>query len=361
MIIENLVRYLNQNYRYCFLRGKQIFRVLPKIPKDIDILIDKKDFSRLQDYLKRKGFFIFPWSKRYGFFAISFDEQRQIFYKLHIVHKIVYGKFYNFTTDYESIILKTRIKKNNYYVAGKDEIQDRLDYLHSALDKKRALGRFSLIRMKLKLFNLHSIAIILYFLFYKLKYFLSKKGISLCFVGVDGVGKTTIINELEQVLAPFEVKTIYMGGKKSVLPPLKVKGFFLSNIKKILEVYLRFLFRILPNRNKIILFDRYIYDNFYRKNDSLLYRFRKFIINLYFKPDLIFLLVLEPLSLIKERERKLEFPFQRLEYEQNLYKRMKEDFDNIFIINNTDKKNTVHFIIKKLLESLNWRFIYECY
>ena len=360
MKMKNVINHLNKNYGYCFLRGKQVFQVLPEIPKDIDILIDKKDFFRFKEWLRKQGFFIFPLSKKYGFFAIGFDEQRQKFYKLHIVYKIVYGKFYNFPIDYENVILKTRIKRNRYYIVGKKEIQDRLDYLHLTIDKKKKFGQSDLIKTKLELFNLNSIAIILYFLLYKLKYFFSRKGISLCLLGVDGVGKSTIIEDLKQILSPFEIKIIYMGGKKSILSPLKVENFLLSNVRKIIEVYLRFLFRIFPYRNKIILFDRYIYDVIYRNNNSL-YKLRKFIINLYFKPDLIFLLVLEPLSLIKERERKLEFSFQRLEYEQNLYKRMKEDFDNIFTINNTDKKNTVHFIIKRVLESLNGGFIYEHY
>ena len=201
------------------------------------------------------------------------------------------------------------------------------------------------------------------------------------FMGADGSGKTTTINELMSLLGEEKCHYVHLGNKSEILPTtrlinkyrkdnikkvneIKVVDFhkkknkinFISKIKSIifnlnflLEVYINICWIILKNkfylRKEFILIDRYIYDR-YEVNDSML-KYRLFP-----APSLIFLLDASINTLL---ERKNEHPEITLKYFQNKYYKflLNQDFSKVIRINSENSLAMNTNLIIRLINNEN--------
>lgn len=151
---------------------------------------------------------------------------------------------------------------------------------------------------------------------------ISPTGLSICFLGPDGVGKSYLINSLHEENLPFRdlvychlkpypkkrntMETNHDPGKSQPY------SFFLSSLKL---TYFFFIFiygwyiNILPElwKSKLVIFDRYIYDiqidpkRFRLKG---LFYLKKFLIYVVPKPEITFILKADP-ELIYKRKKEL--------------------------------------------------------
>jgi thymidylate kinase len=195
------------------------------------------------------------------------------------------------------------------------------------------------------------------------------------FMGVDGSGKTTTINELISIIGEDKCHYLHLGNKSKILPTtrliqrfrkdstskvtevkfvdshkLKYNRNFTTRIKSIifntnlfLEVYINISWNIFKNKfflkKEFILIDRYIYDR-YKVNDSML-KYRLFP-----SPNLIFLLDASISTLL---ERKKEHPEITLKNFQNRYYKflLNQDFSKVIRINSENSlANNTNLIIR---------------
>lgn len=180
------------------------------------------------------------------------------------------------------------------------------------------------------------------------------------FLGVDGSGKSTLINSIvkknRDKFKKIHFNPDYFRKKKEQIinPHLKKKrGRIFSLLKIIYWVINNQIFRILNyNSNKIYFFDRYIYDVII---DPLRYRFSlpnkliKLIIKFIIRPDLIILLTGNPNKIYS---RKKELKLSDMIRLNKKYIKFIRQFDQKIVLNCQDKidlnKNKVLNNIKKL-------------
>ncbi|MFC2062007.1 hypothetical protein ACFLUV_05795 [Elusimicrobiota bacterium] len=192
------------------------------------------------------------------------------------------------------------------------------------------------------------------------KSILPKFGVVAAFIGLDGVGKTTISNSLMEVLKYFgaKYKYVYMGRvRKHVLPMDKIaKKVGISQMKNkniekegynsayliirdsiyALDMMLRYIINILPYKlfNYVIICDRYAYDVYQDKNQTFISRFvLKFC---YPRPDLLFFLDLPDEEIIK---RKKEYGSNKRAYLRKSWEEVAVNFKAIKIITDDIDKN----------------------
>ena len=199
------------------------------------------------------------------------------------------------------------------------------------------------------------------------------------FMGADGSGKTTTINDLMSVVGEEKCHYVHLGNKSRILPTTRlinryrndnrkklnkikvsdintqrVKINFISKIKSIilnlnllLDVFINIYWIILKNKfylkKEFILIDRYIYDK-YEVNDSML-KYRLFP-----APSLIFLLDASINTLL---ERKNEHPENTLKYFQNKYYKflLNQDFSKVIRINSENSLEMNTNLIIRLINS----------
>jgi thymidylate kinase len=177
------------------------------------------------------------------------------------------------------------------------------------------------------------------------RYFGKRRGVLIAFLGPDGAGKSSLIDELLQrrIDGPFPMVCVYMG-KRDVFLPTSVLIRFLHReqdpgektassssgrqeggttkvvkdlaglLNWILEQWARYLVKIRPvlQQGGIVLADRYAFDLANRPDFSVVHRpiIRKLLARLFPVPDRTYLLWEDPEVLF---ERKAEWPVDHLE------------------------------------------------
>jgi hypothetical protein len=260
-LVEKFLRELKKfKIKYCILRN---YENLPKDPKekggDIDILVEKNDFSRTVDIVKKQGFVQYPFCHPHFMF---FQYDRDFgWVKLDIIR----GKV-------------PQTKKFKFFRVPKHKIEYRL---------KKSLAQRVWTRILRDTF----------FLF---------RGRLICCIGPDGSGKSTISKIIKKELDffPRKVKRIYFGTRYG--------GRFIRMFDLLIKVFDIFLNKILGN---IIVTDRYIYLTF-RKNPILSRIIRKIAPT----PDLVFLMRVNPSSI---RKRKDELSVNEIKEQYLLFEKIK--------------------------------------
>ena len=194
---------------------------------------------------------------------------------------------------------------------------------------------------------------------------------TIAFIGIDGSGKTTIMEEVEKELKKLgeESKPVYMGlGGNFTFPFLRGTMKFYSNIKyrqlnkirkkelkqdnwrergffwvlvQYIELWTRWIKYKLFSKRKIILFDRFFYDGLVLTNEKNFHFFKKITP----KPDICFMPVAPPEII---RERKDEASKENI---KNFYKKaelLKKHF-KIEVIDNT---KLLEEVIKEVMEKI---------
>ncbi len=193
---------------------------------------------------------------------------------------------------------------------------------------------------------------------------------TIAFMGIDGAGKTTLINEIEKSLrARGETPDIfYMGlGRDIRLPLLKhlmgrysTKRYNLNKSKSkrkdrdnyrprsskwllvySLELFLRY-FLAKFSRKKYVLFDRYFYDGLVFSSE----RDFRFLKRLFPRPDKCFL-IYAPAKII--RSRKKEAPVKDI---TKFYERM-DEISKHFNIEKIDNTRNLNLVKNEILEKIN--------
>ena len=190
-----------------------------------------------------------------------------------------------------------------------------------------------------------------------------KPTIVISFMGVDGSGKSTLIEKLRKKLSKKYKKIKYLHLRpylflldKSTVnnnphylkPPLSP---FESLIKILiwLFMYKCFFFLNFKKKNHLIIFDRYAHDLWL---DKIRYRFNlsnsltKYILNLFPEPHL-WIFLKAPIKIIEKRKK--ELPTNELTKQMKAYMNFARVKKNSLIINTT-KSNTKNLllIIKKI-------------
>ena len=177
----------------------------------------------------------------------------------------------------------------------------------------------------------------------RLRYFGSRRGVLIAFLGPDGAGKSTTLEAVRRLSAkgPFPVETVYMGKRDTFLPTSmlirmlyrrKLNGeerngngetskrrglaLLLFNLKDLaglmnwaLEQWARYLVQVRPylQQDGLVLTDRYAFDLGNREADSVAHKrfFRRLLPHVFVVPDHTYLLWEEPEVLYS---RKPEMP-----------------------------------------------------
>lgn len=216
---------------------------------------------------------------------------------------------------------------------------------------------------------------------FKLKRYLKHQGVMIAFLGTDGSGKSTIIENLPVVLErtfddsqikyyhwrPKYIKNPKGGSGKgsieNITDPHKKKPygkvvsfgkFIYFNLDYILGYWLSV--KVHLGKNKLVVFDRYYYDYMldkyrYRLNlsEGTINAFLPFIP----KPDITFLLAGDPKIIY---ERKKELPIEKLEEQVNRLLEQKDKFPHSKLIDaNQSIEDVVFDVSKNILEFMKKR------
>ncbi|MDP2672768.1 MAG: hypothetical protein Q8O84_03065 [Nanoarchaeota archaeon] len=295
-LLENLFEeFNNRGISYC-VRSK--YKHLPKSLDngDIDMLLEKKDFLKFIEIIKKFKFKFYPYTKP-NFFYFIYDKN------LGLIHLDV-------------ILIKKMISikkyKNFYIPANEKSIPNRKTFLQKI---KTGLRRR------------------IYWLF---------NGPVIVFEGPDGSGKSTLTNAVYTILEKFPIKkeiihfaTHFNGNKK----PSKLKRA-LTRAFSILKVWKN---KIL---GKISITDRYIYLTF-RKHRQIFGKILKFLAP---KPDIVFVMKSSPEEI---RKRKIG---QRDLLSNDMIKELYKVYDSIpgkiDINTKKPKKENLEFMVNKILEKI---------
>jgi len=252
---------------------------------------------------------------------------------------------------------------------------------YQSLNSNKLIRLFFFFYLKKNVFN--TIILFSKYLFYQIKFSISKKGKFIVFIGPDGSGKTTISEYLLD--KSFFIETIYkkkkyFHGRYSFLPDLKVflkrnnnifkdeKYDFTLKINDHLKknkigklrtnIYLlyylfdfllgNFFLFFVRRTNTILIADRFWYDFFIQKYYLKHFKIFKFLYkNLLSKPDYLFFLKSNP-EVIKSRKNELSF--EEIKYQQqSIEKLIIQNYlcENVYIISSSEEiENT----IKKVLD-----------
>jgi thymidylate kinase len=220
---------------------------------------------------------------------------------------------------------------------------------------------------------------------YDLVYGITKnKGKVITLSGVDGAGKTTILNELvTQLRNKYREDVVVLRHRPSILPIISALKYGKKNAenraatnlprtgknKSVLSSYLRFIYYLSDYsigqfyiffkyslRGKTIIYDRYYFDFISdpkRSNLNIHPSLAKFLYRIIFKPNLNILLHAPSVDILK---RKQELSKETIEMLTQNYKKLfstlqKNRSETYLSINNIDKDNTLKTIMKAYLNA----------
>lgn len=207
--------------------------------------------------------------------------------------------FFTWKRERTHSFLKKNIQPTNFILSelrqfnlGQEDLLDEKK-LKSKLIRKK-FHKYIIYQIKKKFFNLTH----------------SRHKFVIVVMGIDGAGKSTLIEELvKQLSFIFNVKTTYMGWHDFYLWPIKIyryfryknrdkkkRKIFIESIKKVgfieniavfIELYSRYLKSVRDRNSEIILFDRYFYDSIIRSKNHFM---ENILISFVPEPDLFLLL-----------------------------------------------------------------------
>jgi len=185
----------------------------------------------------------------------------------------------------------------------------------------------------------------------------------IAFMGVDGSGKSTIIDKLSRSLSGKYAKIrylhlrpyLFLTDKRIVVKnphniiktPSKIASLF--KILSWLIIYRLFFLTNLKKKNQLIVFDRYAHDltiDPIRYNFNLPKKITRYILNLFPEPDLWIILTA---AVTKIEQRKKELSSKELKRQMKLYINFSRTKKNSFIINtNKTISKNLKLIIKRI-------------
>ncbi len=215
-----------------------------------------------------------------------------------------------------------------------------------------------------------------------LKQLMSNKGIIITFSGVDGAGKSTIIENIKhEIEKRLRRKVVVIRHRPSLLPILSAitkgkeqaekdaanrlprQGNNKSSISSLVrflyyyfdyfvgQFYINFKYKY---RGIIVLYDRYYYDfinDAKRSNININEGIVKFGYNFVFTPDLNFFLYADPEIILKRKqELSAETITELTEKYSNLFDKFesRKKKQNYHLVNNIDLNTTIDFIMKNI-------------
>ena len=201
----------------------------------------------------------------------------------------------------------------------------------------------------------------------------SNQGISICFLGPDGSGKSTIIDKILKSDLPFSRKHYFHlkpinnkknpGTGKVVNDPHRLPPY--SRIKSMLKLfYFLFLYNlgwkknVLPllSENRLVIFDRY-YDDILVDNKRYRYggniAIAKFVKNLIPRPNLYFILTADAEIIY---ERKQEVSFKELERQIQGYNALADNNRYFQIDISCSPKEITKEVISTIMNKMNERY-----
>jgi len=396
-IIKNLFKSINEKFRYAILHHvNEVF----SNNKDIDFVVnvdEKTFFSFLRKWSDKNFCKIVNFYKidcsiyRYDvmclcgnkYFLIQLDcvcdgkgkdllkiDSKKILEE-RVKQNVKGVNFFVASNEYEfEYYLKKKIyKKIRFNIEGESyqkylkKIDDKLYIIKYDKYSKLYYKYYNSLKFKFKLFW-HKINILL-------NRFFSINSYSIAFLGPDGSGKSTVINELKKRQLPFRridyfhLKPLKKRNNNTIIvedphkyPPYsKIKSF----VKLIYFVYqynIGWIKNILPLkiRSSLVIFDRY-YDDILvdkkRYRISLGDFWIKFFRNFIPKPDLYFVLVTEPETIY---DRKQEVSFEELKNQVKKYEQLVDNKKYIKIDVNKKPEEIVDEIVNILMEKMSERY-----
>lgn len=228
----SVFKLLNSSTKYAVLRN---FESLPhQAGRDIDIIIEREDFkkvrNRIVDIFSQHGFYLFQFYKgsemhsmifagnQVPFRMISFDFLFSIYVKDTILltsrdvlqNRLFNGDIYHVRKDMEYLakymynkILKTpypakyrNIEEEAYAMFGKEieHILSEVGFEHECSLRKIRHNQYRKHFLRMFMAQIR-------YLFATIRNFLFPQGISIGFTGPDGVGKTTVINQITEIFS----------------------------------------------------------------------------------------------------------------------------------------------------------------
>jgi len=178
---------------------------------------------------------------------------------------------------------------------------------------------------------------------------------TICFLGTDGAGKSTLIKKTSNYfqLQNKKVKSVYFGWEP-FLPTTKFLSKFLQkkNVQTTnqlnkkskskfripmlsyfyIEYLARYVFQVKFSKANIIILDRYFYDLFAHYDFAISNKFANFLLKIYPKPTHLFFLDIPP-EVAKERKPEVNVDLLRIHRSRYLHLSNKIKFNTI----NTNK------------------------
>jgi thymidylate kinase len=411
-VFEVLINALN-NYKYCILRN---YEDLPEFNNDIDILIEKGHSQRILLELiseLKKVNVIFLYKAEFSCLAVYFyDLIANQFIHIDLFEQLKW-KVFEYLPG--KLVLESRVRYKNFYIPAPyyemhELVLTRLVYQGKIKDvyKKRIFNLYNKIPYEVKnsdeygmleniskqdwsgiekRVNLIRIGIIfknfikplelihnIYLFFQRIIYrFIKPPGLFIAFLGVDGSGKTTqienIANELRGIysekirLFHFRPEFRYKEMQRVVFqnPHNQKRITWIRSILK--QLYYVFIYnwgyytQILPllSRNGLVLFDRYYQDLLI---DPIRYRYKgarmaKIVSHFIPKPDLYICLIGNENEIYK---RKREISIKEIIRQQEQYSVFLPDSNTYYILADRDPQtitNDIKQIVIKFLSSEN--------
>jgi thymidylate kinase len=333
------------------------------------LLLDNSQKESVVKYLLDNGFILthqeknkMNFKKYENTFLIDIDIDSDIvteylqtyFYDVEIVPELVQNYFFNsqkyakcvnilrytlllrgYGKKYRDFFLENKhyIIENNYCLKYlivspfKKEFQNFEDFL-AVIDRRySALLKYVKLKYIIK--------------FFQVKFF-KKRAKVVTFLGIDGSGKTTVIEHLER---DFGYHVFYLGDRSirfsklytiSFLKPLSIFIQYFEKLLRVLKIY------ILTFRGKNILTDRYYY--FDGESFSLKGKIYTLLYNkLFIKPDIVIVLWADSQTIL---QRKQEVSQEEIELFNRSIERL--PFKNVYTIKNENLDETLNKIIEIL-------------
>lgn len=427
-MVNNILKKLFENWNknqvdYCILRNYDFLLKNKKYyeGKDIDILINKKSLKKAKSDLLKLGFLKLDLNFASNHEGYVFFDERIVSVHLHIdgvsgknidyligkkiLERKIKTKFFYHTSNMDlffvilmHLIFDKKKIEERYVLKLKNLVkfvkQEDFENLFSKKYTKLILGSIKKNNFDLILKNKNNLILnnymrnfsnffkIFKFYIFSFGYFLKrlfKKGKLIAIVGLDGTGKTTLNQNLNNYYnkSLFRVKNIYMGrGKNNILPiNLISKLFIRKNENEIsidkqssptigqekkfnilftivsflffIDLYLRYVFRLFPAKikNDYVITDRYITDMILM--NGVPYFLRKLYFNLLPKPD-IFLYLHNNIKILHKRKG---HPLDDLNRQKKIYDKLSKKYEFMNIKSDSEEQtfnDTIRILIKNL-------------
>ena len=343
---------------------------------DIDFaLLDKSKKEEVYNFLINEGFVCTGNdSKKMNFkkfidskiidididIEINTKYLKQYFYDIEIKEEFEQEYFYNpqkfqiaMKTVRYFMLLRGKVKKYRKFLIDNREIIENNNFYFTKLTKnplKKDIDFDIFLKLaqadKRAMIKYIKFKYIIYFILLKFKYrFFKTRGKIIAIEGVDGAGKTTVIDILRQEL---DKPTLYMGErgfkyekfykrKKSVfLKPFSLAGQYLEKIYRAIKA------RKLATRYGIVICDRY--HNYSKTASSIVFidYFNKLFFFLYPKPDIKIVLWNTPEVILSRKQEVTK------EYIEELNRNKELIYKNATFIKNDSIDDTLNLILKEI-------------